>query len=235
MNEIIFNGQKCYTDFKTILNYFKPQPPEPKIIKSSVPFMNGKYDFSTIGTNGELVYDERKISCSLQFVGTTRGELYVKYSQVLSWLLDSGKQQLIYTAEPDYYYLAKVETAPSWDLFLTSGIFVFDFIADPFKYSTDLEGGENILWDTFNFETDVLQPSIFTIVGGQTITWINTGRIVTPILNVSSNMTVVINGVSFNLTTGDNINYRFKFIPGNNTIVVTGTGTLTIKVRKEVL
>lgn len=137
MNEIIFNNKGNYTDFDTILNYFKPQPPTPKIIKDSVPYMNGYYDFSNLGSNGEPVFDERKINCSIQFDNNNKASLMQKYTELLEWLL-CGIHDLIYTGESDIQYIARVEEVPSFDYFCAlGGEFIFNFQADPFKYLLD--------------------------------------------------------------------------------------------------
>jgi phage-related protein len=235
VNEIIFNGKGCYSDFGVILNSFKPQPPAPKVIKEDVPFMNGSYDFSTVGSNGDLVYTERLIQCTLHFLSKSTTASYSKYSQLLMWLFESGKAKLIYTADTGVYYMAKVETVPSWDTFISrGGILQFEFIAEPFKQGIDLIGQE--LWDNINFETDVLQDELtYTIAGSKTISIYNPGRIVTPEVIVTANMAVTANGYNANFTTNKAKDHRFKIKNGYNTITVSGTGRIEFRFRKEVL
>lgn len=233
MNEIIFNGKGNYSDFEVILNYFKPQPPDVKTIKEDVPFMNGYYDFSTVGSGGEIVYTERKIPCRLQYKSNSKAAMMVKYSQLLEWLL-SGSHDLIYTGEPDVKYAAKVEQAPSFEIFQSrGGILQFEFNAEPFKHGISLVGEEP--WDTFNFEIDYLQSNSFDVSGTSIFSIYNPGRSIVPIVNCDSSMTVINNGYTANFLSGDNRDWRFKLIPGLNSITVTGTGNIKFIFRKEVL
>jgi hypothetical protein len=235
MNEIIFNGKGNYSDFGVNLIYFRPQPPAPKIIKEDVPFMNGYYDFSTVGSGGEPVYTDRKIICSLQYISKSKTALYQKYSQLLMWLLESGKAELTYSAETGVYYIAKVEIAPSWENFVArGGTLQFEFSAEPFKVGKDYVGKE--LWDNINFETDFLQDElIFNVSGSKTVSIYNHGRIVTPEVIVSSNISLTANGYTANFTTTKTKDYRVKLKNGYNTITVSGTGNIEFRFRKEVL
>lgn len=233
LNEIIFNSKGNYSDFETVLNYFKPQPPSPKIIKDSVAFMNGSYDFSTIGSNGEIVFNERIIQCSIEFNNNSKSLLMIKYSQLLEWLL-SGKHELVYTGEPDMKYIAQVDDVPSFDyFFVLGGKLEFSFTAEPFKYGVNLEGSD--IWDTFNFETDVVQDTEFDVVDTETVTITNVGRSVMPIINVDAAMSVVFNSKTYNLSIGDNKLYNFMLQNGDNSITINGTGHIKFIFRKQVL
>jgi predicted phage tail component-like protein len=233
MNEIIFNGKWNYSNFDVILNYFKPQPPAQKIIKEDVPYMHGTYDFSTIGSNGETVYSERNILCSIEYRCKNTALMMIKYSNLLEWLL-SGKHELIYTGEPDMKYMAKVEQAPSFDTFRArGGRLQFEFIAEPFKQSINLVGDDT--WDTFNFETDYVQDTEFDVAGSKIINLYNPGRNIVPVVNCSSSMTVILNSYTANFIAGDNRNWRFRLQPGLNQITVNGTGHIKFMFRKELL
>jgi predicted phage tail component-like protein len=233
MYEIIFNGKGSLTDFGALLIDFSPQPPAPKKIKDSVPFMNGSYDFSTVATNGEVVFNERKINCSLDFFADSKAEMYVQYSSVLEWLL-SGKHELIYTGEPNMQYLASVDEAPSFDEFVrNNGTLSFNFTADPFKQSVALEGENE--WDAFNFLTDSLQNVEFDINGYQAIQIYNTGRPTIPTINCSKVMLATISGYTATFKAGDNQDWRFKLQRGLNNIGINGAGKIKFIFRKEVL
>lgn len=234
MFEIIFNGKGNLSDFGAFLAEFNPQPPAPKIIKQDVPFMNGSYDFSTVATNGELVYSERKIPCSLDFFADNKAELMAKYSELLTWLL-SGQHELIYTGELNLKYMAQVEEAPSFSLIdSNNGNISFSFTAEPFKYGVSEEGSEE-LWDPFNFITDYLQETSFDVSGSKTIQIYNVGRTLNPIVNCNNSMTCLLNGYTANFIAGDNVDYSFRLKNGINDIVINGTGHIEFKFRKELL
>lgn len=231
---ITFNGKHSYKDFGLILEYFKPQLPQPKKIIESVPFMNGDgYDFSTVATNGEIIYTGRNILCKLSFLERSKEALYVKYNLIAAWLLESGTAQLIADAMPDFYFTAEVRELPTWDEVNKVGKLEFMFRADPFKLGINYEGSD--IWNTFNFESDVAQEVEFDISGSKTITIENVGRIVVPTVNCSSNMTVTNNGYTANFVTGNNKNWSFKLKPGTNTITINGTGHIKFIYRKELI
>lgn len=230
-NEIFFNGLGSKTDFDGILTYFKPQPPGPKIIKSDVPYMNGSYDFSNL--YGDTTYNERKIPCKLQFVTKNRNLLYIKYTKVLEWLLGSGKAKLTYTTEPGLYYIARVESAPSFETFVICGAFEFDFIAYPFKYGKNVEGAD--IWDEFNFETDYAQTTKYNITESKTIELYNPGATkVTPSILCDANFRIIKNGITYNFSVGTTKDFRFGLEKGLNNLIVNGTGNIEFIFRKEV-
>jgi predicted phage tail component-like protein len=235
MIQVIFNGKKSYNDLKIETEFVDIQPPSKKKIKDSVPFMHGSYDFSTVGSSGEQVYNERIIRAKFNITkSTSRATLYNKYSEVLEWLLEAGKSQLIFTDMPDCFYFAEVENAPSFEEVLRKyGRMEVEFIAEPFKYGVDYEGEK--LWDTFNFETDYLQDTEFDVVGSKTVTIYNPGRVVVPTINVNSTMAATLNGYTTNLTSGNNKDWKFKLQTGINNITINGTGHIKFIFRKEML
>jgi len=229
--EIKFNGISSL-DLDLILVSFEPQPPAPNIIKTPVPYMNGSYDFSKL--YGEQTYSERKIPCKLLFNTKSRNALYAKYTQVLEWLLGSGKANLEYNNEIGMYYTARVETPPTWDMAKNKGTFDFEFIAYPFKLSTALQG-INQLWDTFNFETDIVQQSGFTVAGTSTVSVYNTGSVkVVPSIICTAAMVVIKSGVTYNFPVGTTKNFGFMLAKGLNSLTITGTGAITFEFHKEV-
>jgi len=233
LNEINFNSKGCFSDFGATLNFFKSQPPIQKVVIDDVPGMNGMLDFSTVASGGEIVFTQRIIHCSIQYFSVNKGLMMVKYGQLLEWLL-SGKNILIFTGEPDMQYMARVETIPTFDVFcVNGGILVFDFTADPFKYGINLEG--NDIWDLFNFETDYVQDIEFDVVGTQTVSIYNSGRIISPTINCNATMTAIINGYTTSLINGDNNDWLFKLQPGANTIIINGTGHISFNFRKTSL
>lgn len=231
MSKIIFNGKKS-EDLNIILVYFKPQPPTQRIVKSNVPYMNGSYDFSNL--YGEQAYDERKILCKLNLVEENRLLLYIKYNEVLNWLLTDNKQILEYTEEPGLYYMAKIENVPSWDVVSTCGILEFEFIAYPFKFGKTFEG--EAIWDDFCFETDYLQNREFEVIGSKNINIINpSSKKITPTIICSSPITVFKNSTTYKFNTGTTKDWRFTLDKGNNKLVLNGTGNIEFVFRKEVL
>jgi len=234
MNQIIFNGKKNYTDLNIMLVSFSIQSPSKKKIKVPVPFMSGSYDFSTVGSNGEIIYDERTIKAKFDLKSSNRGSLYNKYSEVLEWLIGVGQNELIVTDMSDYYYLAEVENAPSFEETVRhAGIMEVEFVAYPFKYGVDLVGDD--VWDTFNFLEDIVQVNQFNVVSTSTVSIYNSKRLVIPTINCNVAMSLVFEGITYSLVAGDNKIYGLKFKNGYNSIKINGTGIIKFLFRKVAL
>lgn len=209
------------------------QSPSKKKIKDSVPFMNGSYDFSTVGSNGELIYNERDITVVFGLPAETKEGLQVLYSKAMEWLVDTGKHKLVFDVMKDYYFMAEVEDATSFEETMEFGKLEVKFLADPFKYSINYIGLD--LWDTFNFEEDIVQDSAYDVSGSRTINLYNPGRSVRPVINCNSPMTIIQNGRSYNLSTGDNKPYGFYLTTSMNLLTINGTGRINFIFRKESL
>ncbi|MFT8312964.1 MAG: distal tail protein Dit [Clostridium sp.] len=131
---VTFNNKNSYTDFNLYIEEKHINPPVPKIIKDSVPYQNGQYDLSMVGSNGHVVYDTRTIIIKFLLANDTMEDLYELYSSVIEWLLNVGQSQLIFDFMPDYYFLVRVQDVPTFDEFVDNGDLQVTFICDPFKY-----------------------------------------------------------------------------------------------------
>lgn len=227
-----FNG-KHNKDFSVVMHNKSIQPPPKKKIKESVPFMNGSYDFSTIGNNGEIIYDERSITVVIGIPATSKDELFRYYSKVLEWLVDVGQSKLIFDDHNMFYYVAEVVEVSTFEEVMNFGRLTIKFTAEPFKASIDYISDD--IWDTFNFEEDYLQNLNFDVINTKTIDIYNSGRITTPTFNTTSTMQITVDGLTYNLTVGDNTFYDFKLQNGKTQVVINGTGHLTILFRKELI
>lgn len=234
MMQVIFNNINSYTDLNIFLESFNIQPPSKKKIKETIPFMNGSYDFSSVCSNGEVVYGERLIKIKFNLSERNRTSLYIKYSQVLEWLLNVGQKQLIFTDMPDYYYLAEVEDAPSFETIVKrAGIMEVEFVAHPFKYGKNNEGAD--IWDYFNFETDYAQETKYSISGSKIIEIYNPSAIkITPSVVCSAPIEVTKGSTTYKFNIGNTKDWRFNLDKGKNNLTIKGTGTIEFIFRKEV-
>ena len=229
---VTFNG-KHNKDFNIAMERKSIQSPSKKKIKDSVPFMSGSYDFSTIGSNGEITYNEREITVTFGLPANNKEQLQVLYSKILEWLVDTGKQQLIFDDIKDYYFMAEVEDATSFEQTMAFGKLEVKFVAEPFKYSIDYVGAN--IWDTFNFEQDYLQDVAYDVSSSIVITLYNPGRTVRPTITCTTAMTLIQNRKSYNLSIGDNKPYGFYLNTLANVLTINGTGKITFTFRKESL
>ena len=204
-----------------------------KKIKETVPFMNGYYDFSTIGSNGEIMYEEREIDITFGIPAWNKEELQHMYSKILEWCVDISKSQLIFDSMPDYYFEGEVIDSSTLEETMAYGKLQLKFTCEPFKKSVSYVG--ECLWDTFNFEEDYMEDSSFVISGSGTVGIHNPGRRVRPVINCSASATITHNGKTYNLVRGNNEIYGFYFTNGFNQMTIQTSGTISFKFRKETL
>lgn len=207
------------------------QPPSKRKIKETVPFMNGSYDFSTIGSNGEIIYEERDISIELGFDNDDKEALLRSYSTILDWLMNvNGKGKLVFDDSKDYYYMVDVESSSSFEEIMDFGKLTVKFTAEPFKNGVDY--ATNAMWDLFNFEEDYLQDSDYDIVSNKTLVIYNPKSLTKPTINCNSSMILTYNNKSYDLKVGDNTPYGLKLQNGSNNLAFVGTGHVKISFRK---
>ena len=227
-----FNN-KHNKNFGTVMHSKSIQPPSKKKIKESVPFMDGSYDFSTVGSNGEINYNERVITIVLGLPADSKERLQIMYSKVLEWLMDSGQCRLIFDDDPMYYYVAEVEQTSTFEQVMEFGRLTVTFTAEPFKSSINYMVDD--IWDIFNFEEDVVQELQFNVETTKAISIYNAGRITTPTINVDSELSIVSKGVTYTLLSGDNTFYDLKLYHGYNDMVINGNGNIKFLFRKQVM
>lgn len=233
MYGLTFNGRHSSEFGLVMFSRNRPILPEPKIVAEDLPGVDGEYDFSAVNPDGEVKYKPRMQDIDFTLKERNPTRLRVKANQIAAWLA-CGEQILIFDDEPDKFYLAMVANKLDLDnQILSIKKFTVHFKCRPVKYGINFEG--NNVWDTFNFEEDALQESEFDVAGNKTVQIINMGRVVRPTINVNANMSITIDGSTYNLTPGDNIIYGVKLAPGENQLTITGTGHIKILFRKEIL
>lgn len=232
-----FNGKHSINDFGLIMEYKHILPPAKNKIKVSLPYMNGVYDFSTVATNGADTFTQRQIDLKLDLISNskTKEELQVLYSQVLEWLLDNGRQQIVFDDDPAYFWYGEFDNSQtaSWEDTWYWGYLTLSFIVDPFKKGINLEG--NDIWDTFNFLTDYSETTQFNVTSSLTTTLHNVGRPVMPVITTNATMVLNLNGTTYSLANGSNTIYGLMLKNGVNNITLTGTGTVNFAFRRESL
>lgn len=233
-----FNNKHSLNDLGVILEYKHILPPAKKKLKLEAPYMNGVYDFSTVGSGGEQVFQQRTIDVKLDLIAKdkTKEQLQKLYSKVCEWLLNCPKSQLIFDDDTGFYYLAEVESVSSFEETWYWGFMSLTFTCDPFKYGSTLYG-DNLLWDNIDFDLpDYIQQSSFTVSGTQTINlYVPWGHSYTPVVLCNANMQCTLNNYTANFTPTSNIDYGFRLLQGNNNITINGTGNIEFQFRKEAI
>ena len=170
MNGIIKGNKHSFKDFNITIAKRDIGIPKKNKITEKIPFSNVTYDFSLL--YGEQTYDERSLSYTFNIIGKNKNDMNVKKTNILTWLMDGGKEKLYDDTIPGVYFLAEALES-SWKENLHDGQLTVKFEAYPFKIR-DIDEGD-IAWDDLIFELDVLQETIFNINGSKSIELYNNG------------------------------------------------------------
>lgn len=234
IGQIKFNNLKSYDDFNLKLINVNVEYPTPKVIKQSVPYQNGEYDFTEL--YGGTSYNNRKITIEFEYnegKGITRTNLNVHYSKVINWLYGADRSKLYIDFEKGYY-TGRVINISSIESLNNTGKITVEFECYPFKINELLEG--NDIWDEFNFELDYAQDTKFNINGTENIVIYNDSIInKTPDIVCTSDFEIIQKGVTFKFKAGIYKDYRFKLYRGENNLIIKGNGSIEFKFYKEVL
>lgn len=231
MYGFIKSGKHSYNDFNLRIIEREFNPPNKVKIKETVPGMNGAYDFSTIATNGEETYEERVVKYVLD-LRCSKIAYGSKKFQISNWLSTGLKDVFYDDLIPGYHFLAECEELEFNENPIGAEITV-QFVCYPFMISNDYEGSD--IWDTFNFDIDLVQDVEFDVAGSKTVNIVNVGLITKPTINVDAAMSMVFDSKTYSLAVGDNTFYDFKLANGNNSITITGTGHIKFLFLKEML
>lgn len=224
-------GNRHTRDFKMWLVDRKAPTPEEKSIVENLPFVQGEYDFSTI--LGGRIYNNRPLTYQFEILNRDYQSRKTIQTSLENWLMKGGYEFLYDTHDPGYYWIAKCMRVNTADTYggLTVNI---EFDAYPFKISGLAEG--NDIWDTFNFELDVSQITEFAVNGSIDIALYNVGASnLTPTIKASAPMTIIKDGVTYNVGAGETKSYEFALKQGENRLTIQGNGTIEFLFYKELI
>lgn len=149
--------------------------------------------------------------------------------------LHGQRLQAILEDDPDYYYQGRF-SVNAWKSDQQWSLITIDYDVEPFKYELD-SAHENWLWDTFNFEKDVIRYyKNLPVSGSLAVTVIGTMVSVTPtIIASATGMSVAYGGETYTLSKGANTIREIIIQAGENEFVFSGEGTITIEMLGGVL
>ena len=157
------------------------------------------------------------------------GEWYNRYSTIMDYL-HGQSFDIILDDDPGYYYTGRL-SVNDWNSAKGNSLITINYNVDPYKRDIRTANG-NWLWDPFNFETGVARAYKNLIVRNTlTITYIVDVADPIPLIQCSANgMTVAHGGTTYSLRKGINTMNEMHLAEGNNTLVFTGNGYVSIEV-----
>ena len=214
LNDVIFNNEKsAYDDWDIVLTKAEIPLPTPKTSTVDIKGADGVLDL-TEALTGDVQYNNRPIKLTFEMMDDTD---YITLISDISNYLHGQRITFNLSNDEDYYYAGRA-TINQWECVKRKGIIVITVDCEPYKYAV--------------IET----VSTVSVTGKtKTITLINNRKRVCPILNVTGTITLTINGVDYELSEGKQQLVNFILVDGNNTIKISGNGTIIITYRQGAL
>ena len=214
INDVIFNNDKsAYDDWNIVLTKAEIPLPTAKTSTVNIKGSDGVLDLSEVLT-GDIVYNNRTIKLTFEMMDDT--DYYDLISNISNYL-HGKKITVTLTNDEDYYYVGRASIS-NWECVKRQGKIVIDVDCDPYKYA-------------------VTETTMMVNVANQTktITLPNSRKRVCPNLNVTGTITLTIDDAEYELSEGQQQLVNFRLIEGNNTIKVSGNGTVVISYRQGAL
>lgn len=181
--------------------------PEPILVKTEIPGMNGALDQSE-AISGFTTYMEREFEILYTLMGDNEEDYFSKISAVKN-VLHGRKRRIIMSSDPEFYYDARCIVTEKQE---TGAFAEITVSGTAYPYKRKIE--KTVVQQTLNGEA-------------AEITCSNLLEPVIPTIETTAPMQISFGNKTFNVQTGKHI-LDMVFIPGNNVLTVTGTGDIKI-------
>lgn len=210
MNGITFGNKHTYDDWGLVLTNKVLGLPTPKISSVNIEGADGVIDTSEVLT-GEIKFNNRTLE--FEFTMTTDYGDFNELITDISNYLHGKKLKIILDSDDEYYYVGRCQIN-QWSSDKRIGKIVIQCDCEPYKYtSAECINTANISGDTY------------VKIYGHRMT-------VNPIIEVSSNMTIEVDGTNRTLKANGKNEIPDLFIKeGVNILHFIGNGIATIKYR----
>lgn len=213
----LFDRYDTWFDWHFLLTKKSIQPPELKTNYVDLGGVSGSLDLSEALT-GEPAYKDRVITATFWSDDGT----YADREQTLHSIINGVHGKRMQIREPDcpaYYFLGRVRVTAVKNT-IAYAEFSIEATCDPWRYK-----------DTECISTVTVEN------GGSKVWWFDSlcATSVCPRLTVTGDISFTHDGITSEATTGEYRVAPFKLRPGNNTVTVSGNGSLTITFREVIL
>ena len=229
-HSITFGGKNTWDDWHLVPSS-RPviAPPDVKSKTVDIPGADGELNLTEL-LNGRPTYQNR--TGSIEFIVVNDyWDWDVAYSTIMNYL--QGKSmKMVLEDDPAYYYEGRFAVS-EWRSDKSWSLITIDYNVYPYKKdlsSTD----EDWLWDSFDFETQIIQNGMknLTVDGVLTVTVEGSPQPVAPVITVSGPMTLSFNGIEKSMDKAGDYKYGdILFREGTNKITFRENGNVTISYR----
>lgn len=231
MTGVTFGTKHSFNDWGLYMTSIPEiSPPEVKTNYIEIPGRDGELDLTEVVTK-KAMYKNRTLSFEFTIVDK-RSTWSDTYSKITNYL--HGKtMSVVLDEDAGYYYVGRLQVN-EWKSDQCTSIIIIEGNCNPYKYSLETTDGK-WKWDTFNFNNGIIRNySNIQITESGTIDVIGYDidtQLIT--INCSSAMKLVYNNETYNLVKGKNTMSDLVVSPGDNNLVFTGTGTVSILVTER--
>ena len=214
INDVIFNNEKsAYEDWNIVLTKAEIPLPTPKTSIVDIKGADGVIDLSETLT-GDIQYKNRAIKLTFELLNDN--DYYGLITEISNYL--HGKMVTVTLSNDEEYYYKGRASINSWGCVKRKGTIVITVDCEPYKYS-------------------VTQTTMMVKVANQTktVTLVNSRKRVCPIINATGTIKLIIGSKEYTLSQGQQQLTNFILVEGNNTIKISGNGTVVITYRQGVL
>jgi hypothetical protein len=234
-----------YEDFETLANTWedwhlipssRPSIAHPNVVTKfvEIPGIDGAIDLTNYLT-GKPVYGQRQ--GSINFIVVNYFETWETIRENIVMMLHGKRLKMRLMDDPEYYYEGRF-TVGQWESGSNNSAVSIGYQLDPYKKRIRANGSTPQLWDTFNFEKDY---DYYTVMSTLSVDGENSYNIIAgdysfaPVVTwISGEVSVTFGGVTKTLNSaGSETLGRSSF--GNNTLSVSGNGSVKVSWREEAL
>ena len=203
--------------------------PEAKTYEQDIPGADGTLDITEAVTGGDVKYKNRSISLEFETPDEDFFEWGVIVSEIANYLAGQ-KKKIILDTDPSFYYVGRL-TIDVEKTDRLNGKLVISGDVDPYKYER-CSSLEDWVFDTFNFETDIIREYKDIKVSSEYELCIPGRRKrIIPTIECDSPMEVIYNGTSYNLPKGKSKVFDIWLTDGENILTFKGNGTISVDYR----
>lgn len=227
MYGVKFGEKHSYEDWGLILTSKTINFPEPKIETVDIPGADGELDF-TEALTGDVPYKNRNLTFNFSTKANMRG--WQNLMSAIANYLHGKKLKIVLDQDKQFYYYGRVELSPL-NCNKSIGKITISCDAEPYKYDM-LSSLEDWVWDTFNFETGIINKvKNIKVDGEQKVVLIGRKLKVVPEIQVSSSMIVEFENKQYQLQEGKQKVLNIEITEGENVLKFMGKGIVNIDYR----
>lgn len=225
---VLFGEKHSFRDWGLILAA-RPEIslPEVRTVYVDVPGSDGSIDLTETLT-GEVTYKRRNVKFEFSVI-EKREKWHELYTEIADYL-HGQNMHVILDEDNKWYYTGRL-SINEWQSDIASSTIVIQGSMDPYKY--EINEYNDWLWDTFNFETDIIREYNDIVVDRKaSINVYGLKNSVIPEFYVNSDdengMGIIFKNVEYHVPDGRHRVLGITIRSGDNVIRFKGNGTVSI-------